>query len=58
MASQKVQTTRKPLALQPMVPRDREIVHLAIMEVAGIESRSEGTGENRSIIIYPVSIVR
>jgi len=54
MASQKVQTTRKPLALQPMVPRDRKIVHLAIMEVAGVESRSEGSGENRNIVIYPV----
>ena len=53
MASQKVLASRKPLALQPMVPRERKIVHLALAEVAGVRSRSEGSGENRGITIYP-----
>jgi spoIIIJ-associated protein len=54
MASQKALTARKPLTLQPMVPRERKIVHLALAETAGVESRSEGSGESRSITIYPV----
>jgi len=54
MASQKVLASRKPLTLQPMVPRERKIVHLALSGIEGAESRSEGSGENRSITIYPV----
>jgi spoIIIJ-associated protein len=53
MASQKALASHKPLTLQPMVPRERKIVHVAIMEITGVESRSEGSGENRSITIYP-----
>jgi len=56
MASQKVLTSHKPLTLQPMVPRERKIVHLALAETTGVESRSEGSGENRSITIYPVAL--
>ena len=54
MASQKTLTSRKPLTLQPMVPRERKIVHMALAAIAGVESLSEGLGENRSITIYPV----
>jgi len=54
MASQKVLTSHKPLTLQPMVPRERKIVHMALAAIAGVESLSEGSGENRSITIYPV----
>ena len=55
MASQKVLALRKPLALQPMVSRDRKIVHMALAEIPGVESMSEGSGENRGITIYPAS---
>jgi len=55
MASQKVLASRKPLTLQPMVPRERKIVHLALAGTEGIESLSEGSGENRSITIYGTS---
>ena len=54
MASQKALASGKPLTLQPMVPRERKIVHLALAETAGIESRSEGLGETRSVTIYPL----
>ena len=53
MASQKVLASRKPLTLQPMVPGERKIVHLALTKIEGVESLSEGSGENRSITIYP-----
>ncbi len=53
MASQKVISLRKPLGLQPMTPRERRIVHLALAGIEGVRSDSKGDGENRSITIYP-----
>jgi spoIIIJ-associated protein len=53
MASKKVLAQRKPLSLQPMIPRERRIVHLALAEIEGVRSQSEGEGDNRSITIYP-----
>jgi spoIIIJ-associated protein len=53
MASQKVISLRKPLSLQPMVPRERRIVHLALAGIEGVRTQSKGEGENRSITIYP-----
>jgi spoIIIJ-associated protein len=53
MASQKVISFRKPLSLQPMIPRERRIVHLALAGIEGVRTQSEGEGDNRSITIYP-----
>jgi spoIIIJ-associated protein len=53
MASKKVLDSRKPLSLQPMVPRERRIVHMALSGIEGVSSQSEGEGDNRSITIYP-----
>jgi spoIIIJ-associated protein len=53
MASKKVLSFRKPLNLQPMIARERRIVHLALAGIEGVRSQSEGVGENRSITIYP-----
>lgn len=53
MASQKVISSSKPLSLQPMVPRERKIIHIALAGIEGVRSQSEGEGETRSITIYP-----
>ncbi len=53
MASKKVLSQRRPLSLQPMTPRERRIVHLALAEIEGVRSQSQGDGDNRSITIYP-----
>ena len=53
MASQKVISLRKPLNLQPMIPRERRIVHLALADIEGVRTESNGDGDNRSITIYP-----
>lgn len=53
MASEKVISFRKPLSLQPMIPRERRIIHLALAGIEGVRSQSEGEGDNRSITIYP-----
>jgi spoIIIJ-associated protein len=53
MASQRVLEQRRPLSLQPMIPRERRIIHLALASITGVRSQSEGEGENRCITIYP-----
>ncbi len=53
MASKKVIAQRRPLNLQPMVPRERRIIHLALAAIEGVRSESIGEGDNRSITIYP-----
>jgi spoIIIJ-associated protein len=53
MASEKVISIRKPLSLQPMIARERRIVHLALAGIEGVRSQSEGEGDSRSITIHP-----
>jgi len=53
MASKKVLAQGRSMTLQPMTPRERRIVHLALAEIRGVRSESHGEGENRSITIFP-----
>ncbi len=53
MASKKVLAQQKPMSLQPMTPKERRIVHLALANIEGVRSQSQGDGETRSITIYP-----
>ncbi len=53
MAAKKVTAQRRPLSLQPMTPRERRIVHLALANIEGVRSESDGEGDNRSVTIYP-----
>jgi spoIIIJ-associated protein len=53
IASQKVIAQQRPLSLQPMNPRERRIVHLALAQVQGVRSQSDGDGDQRNITIYP-----
>ena len=50
---EKALETKQIVPLQPMSPHDRRIVHMAIAEMAGLSSRSEGEGEDRHILIVP-----
>ncbi len=53
MASKKVLAQRRPLSLQPMTPKERRIIHLALAKTEGIRTESAGEGERRSITIFP-----
>ena len=55
MASKTVLQQRRPMSLQPMTPKERRIVHLALSAIDGVRSESQGDGDNRSITIYPAS---
>jgi len=54
MATQALET-KQIVALQPMTPHDRRIVHMAISEIPGLTTRSEGEGEDRHILVVPAA---
>jgi spoIIIJ-associated protein len=54
VAAQRVKETKQPFRLNPMAPRERRIVHLALKDLAGIRTTSEGIGEERQVVILPV----
>lgn len=43
----------KPVTMNPMSPRDRRIVHLALQGKPGLETRSSGDGYFRKLLIIP-----
>jgi spoIIIJ-associated protein len=45
--------TGKVLAVSPMSARDRRAVHLALVEVDGVHTRSEGEGIFRRLLVVP-----
>ena len=49
----KALTTKKEIKLEPMTPRERKIVHDALKDFGGVESKSEGEDPQRRIIISP-----
>jgi spoIIIJ-associated protein len=49
--SQKALESNEPVALSPMTPHDRRIVHMFLAEIQGVSTHSEGEGEDRHIVI-------
>jgi spoIIIJ-associated protein len=45
--------TGKVLAVSPMSARDRRAVHLALVDVEGVSTRSEGEGIFRQLLVVP-----
>jgi spoIIIJ-associated protein len=54
VAAQRVRETKQPFRLNPMAPRERRIVHLALKDLQGIRTTSEGIGEERQVVILPI----
>ncbi len=50
---QRALATRKAIRMAPMDARDRRVVHLALKDVAGIQTRSEGEEHQRCLVIVP-----
>jgi spoIIIJ-associated protein len=55
MAARQVIETGTPFSLNPMNPRERRIVHLALKDEAAVHTLSEGTGEHRKVVILPAA---
>jgi len=52
---EKALKTQAIVELSPMSAHDRRIVHMAIAEIPGLSSRSEGEGDDRHILLVPAS---
>ncbi len=53
--AEKAMTTGKPVDLNPMPAHDRRIVHMALANVDGVSTRSEGEGDLRHIVVSPAA---
>jgi spoIIIJ-associated protein len=52
--AEKALTSKKPIRLEPMTPRERKIIHDALKDFGGVQSKSEGEDPQRRIVISPV----
>ena len=51
-----VLTTGQPIALPPLPPIERRIIHLALQERADVETVSEGEGNFRRVVVKPKNV--
>ena len=49
----KAKKLKKPLTTSPLNPHDRRIVHLALKDDGGLETRSRGEGIMKKVVITP-----
>lgn len=49
----RVKESGKPVALSPMSSYERRLCHMAISEIEGVMTESEGEGEDRHVVIKP-----
>jgi spoIIIJ-associated protein len=52
-AAEEAISTGDEIELDPMNAQDRRIVHMALAEIEGVATRSEGDDPNRRIIVEP-----
>lgn len=52
--AESVRESGSPRALEPMNSADRKVIHDALNDEDGVESRSEGDDPNRRIVVMPV----
>ena len=50
--SEKVIRTGRSIAVEPMNPYERRIIHSAVGKIEGVRSESEGDGADRRVVIY------
>jgi spoIIIJ-associated protein len=51
--AEKVRASGRSLEVDPMTAADRRIIHMALKDVPGVSTRSEGEGMDRRLIIEP-----
>jgi spoIIIJ-associated protein len=54
VAAQRVRETGQPHRFNPMSSRERRIIHLELNGAQGVRTVSEGMGDRRQLVIYPV----
>jgi spoIIIJ-associated protein len=58
VAAQRVRETNQPFHFNPMTSRERRLIHLELTGAPGVRTESEGAGERRHLVIYPVGSKR
>lgn len=53
MTLERVQRENKPQRLEPMLPSERKIVHLALADNAYVRTESEGVEPERRVVVFP-----
>src|ERR1700730_2747028 len=53
VAAERVIETGDPFALNPMSPRERRIIHLALKNQSRVRTASDGFGPERKVVILP-----
>lgn len=56
--AQKALKYRKPVALEPMNPHERRIIHSALQDFEGVTTHSTGSEPNRRVIVTPTGTQR
>jgi spoIIIJ-associated protein len=54
VAAQRVRELHQPFRMSPMSARERRVVHLALANDKDVRTASEGEGERRRVVIYPL----
>ncbi len=54
-AAERALSTGMPVALEPMPPLERKLVHVALQDAEGIETQSEGEEPERYVVVAPVA---
>ncbi len=52
-SAEKARKTGEIVELNPMSAHDRRVVHMALAEMEGVSTRSEGEGDERHILVVP-----
>jgi spoIIIJ-associated protein len=55
VAAQRVRETGQEFEFNPMSSRERRIIHLELSAASGVRTVSEGVGDRRRLVIYPVN---
>jgi spoIIIJ-associated protein len=51
--AERVARTKQPVALEPMPPNERRVIHLALHDHPSVTTQSVGRGESRKVTIIP-----
>jgi spoIIIJ-associated protein len=51
--AEKAKESGRPVDLDPMPPHDRRVIHMALANVEGVATRSEGEGDLRHVVVVP-----
>ena len=55
VAAQRVRETGQAFRFNPMSPRERRLIHLELNGAQGVRTVSEGVGDRRQLVVYPVN---